>query len=481
MMQYLSWKLSDFDEGFIFHEHKNKFEIIAQFFDCLMKRSEKEKIVIIIPAIDKFSGMNESERVDWLPMFEIPNVSFILSTSKHETLDLLSEYSVEIYKPKSLRPNDILCFTSKLLGSINKNLSSSLLADVCNSKLCSLAVNLSIILEEIKEIKIHEEIDRWVHYYLDCKSYKELFIKVIQRWEKDYNTPEYPNLVEEVLVNLQITLLGLSEQDLITMGGNGLLVPQNIWISFRGAISPWLIHNNETLIIGNNVLKVAIKDKYLNTPQKYIKAYRNLADYFLTQWMGRDYSKQLLIEYPYALAQSRSFKDFESFYKDPHTLNSSCKMSVDFTVQMLEYYKANEFAYDRQVLSEKWICNDSIFQQIKENHDFVYNVATIRLKMGEVKNAKILFNSIAKYGQHVNDIELNIKGVFGLALIAFEEGDYKLAKNYYEGLIKKNYKIKDFNDNGNVFYKLGVMYYNLHEYRDSMHCFKHSFNHFKKQ
>ncbi|MCX5780668.1 MAG: hypothetical protein NTV45_07620, partial [Firmicutes bacterium] len=88
---------------------------------------------------------------------------------------------------------------------------------------------LRALLQELQVFGIHERLDERIDHYLAARTVPELYEKVLERWEEDYQR-ERRNLVRDAMTALWAARRGLSEAELAEiLGSDGQPLPRAHW------------------------------------------------------------------------------------------------------------------------------------------------------------------------------------------------------------------------------------------------------------
>ncbi|XP_046577345.1 uncharacterized protein LOC124285203 [Haliotis rubra] len=103
----------------------------------------------------------------------------------------------------------------KALGGYGKSLSKEQLQRVVDNTNTSSPLYLNILVAELEVFGSFRQLDDKINTLLKSNSIEELCASLLERLEADYNTPDYPNVVQMVVQLLQVAHERLSESEIM--------------------------------------------------------------------------------------------------------------------------------------------------------------------------------------------------------------------------------------------------------------------------
>jgi tetratricopeptide (TPR) repeat protein len=135
---------------------------------------------------------------------------------------------------------------------------------------------LRSVLEEVRVWGKYELLTDQMASYLRKETIGELFDAILSRLEDDFNTVEYPNLVQDSMRALWCSYAGLSEDEL----HNHLGCPRCIFSGLYLSIRENLTNRNGRLYFFHDYLKQTVEKKYLNDSENKITTHIKIATNF---------------------------------------------------------------------------------------------------------------------------------------------------------------------------------------------------------
>lgn len=259
-------------------------------FPLWLARAQRERLIIIIDALDKLQGLPEQLR--WLPDYIPPNVRLVVSAVESEELEILRARKWTEWKLKLLSKKEREMLISKYLAAYGKSLSVRQKTHIAQDAKTSNPLFLRTLLEELRIFGYFEQLDQQIDFYLSAADLPDLFQKVLERLEQDFGT----ELVRSVVESLWASRRGLSETELLEITGasrmdlSALLVALEHHILRRAGLMSFFHH----------YLRQAVEKRYLGERQAQAQAHTRLADYF----QQLDVTSRVCEELPWQLMEA---------------------------------------------------------------------------------------------------------------------------------------------------------------------------------
>ena len=138
-------------------------------------------------------------------------------------------------------------------------------------------------MNELRQLGRYEELDQRIGWYLEAADPVDLYRKVIERWEQDYEEQDSgsEDIVGESMSRLWAARRGLSETELLeSLGGAGSPLSHALWSPLFLAAGDALVNRGGLLTFAHNFLREAVREAYLPTKAHAQAAHRTLAVYF---------------------------------------------------------------------------------------------------------------------------------------------------------------------------------------------------------
>lgn len=184
----------------------DKLEILEKMDDWL--RIPRQKTIIIL---DGFNQLSREDRNSFFVYFQqeiYVNIKLII-TAIEGTYPLLRKWCISPLDNK--KKQDLM---NKYLFQYGKKLSPKILKEVMQHRHSNNPLFLKLIIDEIRVFGVYEELEKMITNYLSSRNIKELFFKIFERLEHDYEK-NHPGLLKYILSLIYVSRDGLSETNLL--------------------------------------------------------------------------------------------------------------------------------------------------------------------------------------------------------------------------------------------------------------------------
>ena len=250
--------------------HQNPAAILEKVFNGF-----KKKIVIVIDGLEKIKSHDFFSSLNWVPKNIPTNVKLLFSTNKKEILDSLLKIGFKSFELESQPKKQREEFITSYLDKFGKKLPQDMVDVIVNDDISHLPFSLKLLLDELRIFGVFEELNDFIDNYLEAKNNKELFIKLFERMEGDYED-EIKGLVGRTLSFIALSKNGLTESEIVNFTQSAPLY----WSPIYNSIENYLYRNIGQLSIRNEDFLEAVKEKYLTDEIQISTFHRVMADYF---------------------------------------------------------------------------------------------------------------------------------------------------------------------------------------------------------
>ena len=301
-------------------------KVVEAFPLWLAKAAAKGKFILILDGLNQLDDRDNSPDLGWLPQYTPPNVRLILSTLPGRCLDALEKRDwmerAEPLKVEPLKVGERKKFILKYLKRYSKELSDKHVDKIVEAQQTANPLYLRTLLEELRVFGVHEEIEDRINHYLKAKTVENLFEKVLERYEEDYER-DRPGLVRDAMTLLWASRRGLSETELLDLlGTNGKPLPQAFWSPLYLAGEESLVSRSGLLNFFHDFLRNAVESKYLQDQNAKRKAHLHIADYF----EKRELDDRKVDELLWQLTQAESWERLKDCVTD---MNMFSRLQTD--------------------------------------------------------------------------------------------------------------------------------------------------------
>lgn len=258
--------------------------------------------------LDSLNSLNDQQDLRWWPAFLPRGITVVVSclpgpvhdalTGKTESLsgqDKPPKWQAVKVHPLTKSQSSMLLNT--YLARFNKKLPKQMVKQVQSHALSTNPLFLRTLAEELRLFGVHEELQKRIDHYLSTETIDDLFERVLERVEKDCGKKQ----VKAAMMAIWASRAGLTEKEILEIAELSPVV----WATMRHALDDSLLETNGRITFAHDYLKIAVKDRFLTTSAKQVRAHRHLAQWFQSrpfdarraeeepyQWMlGFDYIK----------------------------------------------------------------------------------------------------------------------------------------------------------------------------------------------
>jgi len=158
-----------------------------------------------------------------------------------------------------------------------------------------------VVLDELRQWGDNETLDKCIDGYLTANKPDELYGKVLERWEEDFESKNDPGLVRNAMILLWSARKGLSEPELMDLLGNP---PRAIWSPLQLAAEAALVRRSGQLAFAHDYLRAAVETRYLTEETEQKAAHNRIAAYF----EKRPSDARKVDELPWQLSRCQEWK-----------------------------------------------------------------------------------------------------------------------------------------------------------------------------
>ena len=408
----------------ILGEFKRKFDIREEipdkpdalrsaFANWLNMAAARGKVVLILDALNQLDDRDGAPDLVWLPPHIPENVRMFLSTLPGRSLEEIKKRGWPILTIEPLQPRERKQLIKEYLALFTKALDKDRSERIASSEKCQNPLFLCVLLDELRQIGMHEDLDPQITYYLEAPDIPALYALILKRCEQDYERNR-PGLIRDAMSLLWAARRGLSEVELMDLlGADGEPLPRAYWSPLYLALEGSLLSRGGLIGFAHDYLRQAVEDRYLSKEKEQRNSHVRLADYFETQ-PGQ--SSRRLDELSWQLAQAKEWRrlyallgdlaffeaawDFNSFEVKAYWV----RVEADSPYRMLDAY-------------HKVIRHPDRYQQ------FVLDISILLNDTGCLEEALALRSYLVVHYRWVGD-KANLSGALGnQALILMDRGE----------------------------------------------------------
>ncbi|MEA3212788.1 MAG: telomerase protein component 1 [Chthoniobacter sp.] len=285
-------------------------DLIEQFKRLLGEASARQRVVLILDALNQLDPTDSAHSMHWLPWDLPPNVRIVASSLPHQTLEALRVRGerVRIQGLAPLTETDAQAIIAGFLERHRKRMSPEQIAALLAKPESRLPLYVLTALEELRTLGTYEEITARIRE-LPGQTHALFRWILTERLARDpgfrdrKGRPTGASLVARFAACLGASRHGLAPGELSALLDPG--DPLGNVAALLRLLRPYLMRRGELLDFFHGQFRSAAEAEYLDTAAKRLGAHRALADYFRVQgdsagdgsWTGN--SRRALSELPY--------------------------------------------------------------------------------------------------------------------------------------------------------------------------------------
>ena len=279
-------------------------ELQQAFANALYRVAAKGRVVLVIDALNQLEDRERALDLAWLPP-EVPaGVRLFLSTLPGRPLEELTRRGWPTMTIGPLAEAERGQLIERYLREKHrKRLSDAQAKRVAGAHQAANPLYLRTLLEELRLIGVRERLDERIGHYLEARTSAELYIKVLKRWEEDYEGAR-GGLVREAMSLIWAARRGLREGELLELlGGDDQPLPQAAWSPLHLAAWESLVSRSGLLGFSHADLRAAVEAECVASAEAKRAAHLRLADNF----DRRRLEPRSVDELPWQLRQAESW------------------------------------------------------------------------------------------------------------------------------------------------------------------------------
>eukprot|EP01130_Rhizamoeba_saxonica_P013379 TRINITY_DN5710_c0_g1_i1.p1 TRINITY_DN5710_c0_g1~~TRINITY_DN5710_c0_g1_i1.p1 ORF type:complete len:1048 (-),score=215.60 TRINITY_DN5710_c0_g1_i1:336-3479(-) len=349
--------------------------------------SYNRRLVLIIDGVDQIEP--EYQGLGWIPKVIPKNIRLIISsTDSGRSYDNIykgeTENNILWIEPLDDRGKRTLI--EMYLLDIGKKLSNSQILDLVNSQSSGTPLYLCSILDQLKVFADFDRLNECLFEYIRVPDIQSLIGTILTNWEKEFNDK---NFLKDVLSLLWVSRGGLLEHELMSILSGS---PQIMWSSLYEGLGELLIHTNENVNIGHQILRDIVSARYLS--ERNIKdKYRNM---IIAYFSCKGISNRKITEYPFQLRKVGHVDKIElqRFLTDLTVFDMLYSPFTKF--DLFKYWKlASDITVASQIYSEEYLLNTPDMLP-SDRFDLALKLSKFMIETGSANYAVFLLEECLK-------------------------------------------------------------------------------------
>jgi tetratricopeptide (TPR) repeat protein len=300
------------DLGLAFDIPDRPDELTSTFAKALSEAARHRKVVLVIDALNQLADRDQSLDLAWLPPAIPTGLRLIVSTLPGRVQDEVVRRGWPTLIVPPLGRDERAELVVKYLAEFGKVLAADRIKRIVDAEQTANPLYLRALLDELRVWGDNSRLDARVSHYLAARDIPELFRRVLERYEGDYER-DRPGLVGDALGLLWCAREGLSEPELLDLlGPAGRPLSHATWAKFYLGAENALISRSGLLSFSHEFLREAVRQRYLANEERQGEVRRQLASYFAGQPRG----VRQIDELPWQLAELGAWNELARLFAD---------------------------------------------------------------------------------------------------------------------------------------------------------------------
>jgi tetratricopeptide (TPR) repeat protein len=251
--------------------------------DWTVKAAGSRRVVLVLDALDQLAEDSAARQLGWLPAIFPANFLVIVSSSPAESLDALRKRGWQELKVPLFERADIAPAARAYFKIFSKTPPKDIVAKLESTPAACNALYLRAVLDELRQFGKHEELEAKAADYLSTRDPKELYERILTRWEMDFGE----DLVRQSLSLIRAARHGLSEAEILDLLGKQSEprepLPRAKWTPFYFAAESSLVLQSGLLGLAHGFVFESVTTRYMQNNDAACRAHEAIADYFARQ------------------------------------------------------------------------------------------------------------------------------------------------------------------------------------------------------
>ncbi len=283
----------------------------------------KGRVVLVLDGLNQLQGSEPDRRLGFMPRHFPPHVVVFASALPGPALDALRQRGwAERDLPRASH-SEVDAMAGEYLRIHARTLEPALRHELVTAPGAANPLFLRTILEELRQFGSFELLPERVHHYLEAENPRDLFLRVLTRWQEDFDGQDQEqqkpkvDLVRRALTDLWAARQGLSEPEwLDLLGTQDKPFPRAFWTPLFLALEPHLSQRAGLFAFGHDFLRQAVEAAFVPAVDLKRAAHLSVADYFERHPQQQGMTLRKAAEWPFQLQAAEAWERLEACLTD---------------------------------------------------------------------------------------------------------------------------------------------------------------------
>ena len=300
---------------------RENYRLAQTMLNWLRRAADQARILLVLDGLDQVAGSEPDRRLLFLPTAFPQNVAVLASAPHSPALESLRERGWAQYCLPQASDAEVDAMVGEYLTIHARTLEPALRHQLVTAAAARNPLFLRTVLEELRQLGKFEELSNRVRYYLEADNPRDLFLRVLARWEEDFDQEEQGRprleLVRPALTLLWASRQGLAETEWLDLLGDGTQpLPRAFLTPLFLAMDPHLTQRKGLFTFGHDFLRQAVEARFLPAEEQKRAAHLAVADYFERHSEQRGFRPRKAAEWPYQLQTAEAWDRLEACLTD---------------------------------------------------------------------------------------------------------------------------------------------------------------------
>jgi nephrocystin-3 len=389
------------------------------------------RIVLVLDGLNQVQGSEPNRHLLFLPRHFPPHVVALASALSGPALDALRERAWAEHDLPCASEAEVDAMVGEYLKIHARTLERELRQQLVTAPGAKNPLFLRTVLEELRQFGSFERLPERVRHYLEADNPKDLFLRVLIRWQEDFDgkhpAQDEPklDLVRRALTHLWAARQGLSEPEWLDLLGDGSQpLPRALWTALFLALESHLSQRAGLFAFGHDFLRQAVEAAFVPSDDMQQAAHLYVADYFERQPACLRRTSEL----PWQLAGAHAWQRLHDLLVDRVFFDHAWDHNpFDVKTCWAQIEAASPLrlaeAYAAQIRSP----------DAESNKDHLWRLLLLLVETGQMEQSLSLNSALVRYFRTTNDLNrlqsalsckaviLKSRGEFDGAMVCLEE------------------------------------------------------------